>query len=95
MTPEKFQTRSLVRLHQLLWYGIFVFFLAVCIVYPFDPDLAAGITFWGVILVVVGTVVRIVVLSEMFRRARRLGLWSLCGVLLLVLIGTIFLRYIY
>ena len=95
MTQERFQTGGLIRLHQILWYGIFVFFLAVCMVYPFDPNLAAQVTFWGVVLIVVGTVVRIVVLSELFRRSRRYGLWSLCGVLLLVLIGTIFLKYIY
>jgi len=95
MTREKFQTDGLIRLHQILWYGIFVFFLAVCIVYPIDPDLAARASFWGVILIVIGTVVRILVLSELFRRSRRYDLWSLCGVLLIVLIGTIFLKYIY
>ncbi len=95
MTPDRFETGGLIRLHQILWYGIFVFFLVVCLLYPFNPDLAARISFWGVIAIVIGTVARILVLSEIFRRARRFGLWSLCGVLLLVLVGTIFLKYLY
>jgi len=94
MTGRRIPTGGLIRLHQILWYTIFVFFLAVCALYPFDSDLSARIAFWGVILIVAGTVVRIVVLSELFRRARRPGLWALCGVLLVVLIGTIFLKYL-
>ncbi len=94
MTTRQFQTGGLIRLQQILWYGIFVFFLAVSVIYLLDPQLAAQISFWGVVLIVLGTVARILVLSELFRRARCYGLWSLCGVLLLVLIGTIFLKYL-
>ena len=95
MTENKFQTGGLIRLHQILWYGVFIWFLAVCILYPFNSELATKLSFWGVMLIVAGTVVRVVVLSEVFRRARRTGLYALCGVLLLVLAGTIFLRYLY
>lgn len=94
MTNERLSTAGLIRLHRVLWYSIFVCFLAVCVLWPFNPELAVRISFWGVILIVVGTVVRIVVLSELFRRARRFGLWSLCAVLLLVMVGTIFLKYL-
>jgi hypothetical protein len=94
MNRERFQSGGLIRLHQVLWYAIFVFFFIVCLVYAFDSELSARIAFWGVILIIAGTVARVIVLSELFRRSHRYGLWSLCGVLLLVLIGTILLRFV-
>lgn len=94
MTEKNSRAAGLIRLHQVLWYAIFIFFLIVCVMYPFNPDLSARISFWGVLLIVVGTVARIIVLSELFRRSRRTGLWLLCGLLLLVMIGTIFLKYL-
>ena len=94
MTPAKIPTAGLIRLQQILWYSVFALFLVICVLYPFDLQLSAQIAFWGVILIVVGTAVRIIFLSELFRRAGRTGLWTLCGILLLVLIGTILLKYL-
>ena len=87
------QVGRLTRLQQFLWYCAFAWFFLVCVLYLFDTSLAASVSHGGVVFVVVVTVVRIVALMEVFRRARLYRFWLLGCVLILVLISTILLKY--
>ncbi len=55
--------------------------------------LGTEISFWGVLIVVVATFLRIGHLSEIYRRSGRRGLWLLTWALVLVLIATVVAAY--
>ena len=94
MTDRSLNGEGLTRLQKTLWYAVLVWFGAVCLLYPFNLELATRVSLWGVGFVVLVTGIRIAYLSELFRRAGRRTSWLMTFVLLAVLALTILLKYL-
>jgi hypothetical protein len=89
----RFDIASLTLLQKATWYLLLCWFAVACAFYPFNKELGGAISFWGVLLVIVATVLRIGHLSEMYRRSGRKALWLLTCVLMLVLAATVVAAY--
>jgi hypothetical protein len=89
----RFDITSLTLFQRVTWYLLFGWFVIACAMYPFNRELGADISFWGVLMVVAATFLRIGHLSEMYRRSGRKALWLLTWALVLVLIATVVAAY--
>jgi hypothetical protein len=89
----RFDLASLTLFQKATWYLLLSWFLLACAVYPFSKELGTEISFWGVLIVVGATFLRIGHLSEIYRRSGRRGLWLLTWALVLVLIATVATAY--
>lgn len=67
---------GLVRIQQTLWYLVLVWFTTEVLLRLFLPALGTRVAFWGVIMVVTITLIRLVALSETLRREGS-RLWTL------------------
>jgi len=56
------------------------------------PTLDERIAMWGIMLIFAVVGVKIVLLAELFRRARLYRFWLLCYMLLVILLSTIVLK---
>jgi membrane protein insertase Oxa1/YidC/SpoIIIJ len=87
--PNRFSLLS--RFDRYAWYFFFVWFAGVTLLQLVLHPNAALLGFWGVVLVLLTTVLRLALLGEEFRRRRRTrlclasyGLVALLGVIVLV-----------
>lgn len=86
MTAPESNRKILVRLHTGLFYFLIVWFLSVSVIFIFEADLARELSYWGIILVIAGTIVRLLTMAAQFFKLRQTRYWLLCG-LIVFLIG--------
>ena len=94
MNRPAIPTTGLFRFQRIFWYAVLIWFAAVCVAFPLHPEPAADISYWGVIFVLIMTGVRIVFLTELFRRARRTRFMLLGWLLLAVLALTVLYKFL-
>ncbi|MEW6050660.1 MAG: hypothetical protein AB1644_06315 [Candidatus Zixiibacteriota bacterium] len=75
----------LVRVDRLSWYFFAGWFLLASLLLLVRPEWAHSLAFWGIILILINTLLRIVLLAVHFRAAHKqvmyLLCWLLCGIL--------------
>ena len=94
MTSRDVLTTGLVKLQKLMWWIILAWFSAARMVYPFRSELATDISRWGVFLILAATLIRIIAVTELFRK-ETIHRSSLIGYLLIIiLLVTVLLGYL-
>lgn len=95
MSDNNSQTKTLVRLHTLLWYFLIAWFALAAGLYLFGAAAADFFARFGVILTIAVTILRLTVMSEQFRKADN-SRFQLINYLLIsiILITIIFKRFL-
>lgn len=86
--------RSLLLTQRTLWYLILVWFAATTVLSVFGFPVGAPMAVWGIILVLAATFVRLIFLSEFFRRSALFRNWLLTYLLALILLTAIAVKYL-
>lgn len=92
MKEPFFQIKSLIRLQRVSWYLIFGCFLLATVLYLLELPIAGRVAFWGLIALLVMTLIKIFLLAEQFRAARLYRFWLLSYTLLFILLSTVLLK---
>jgi hypothetical protein len=93
MTGKLGPISSLVLLQRIAWYFFFVYFLFVVVLVAAGAHAAEQLAFWGVVLLLVTTVLQLVFLAEQFRLAGRPRFRALSYLLVLLLFSVVLLKY--
>ncbi|HUV29789.1 MAG TPA: hypothetical protein VMY05_01670 [Acidobacteriota bacterium] len=81
----------LVVVQRVMWYLFLVWFLTTTLLSVLGWPISADLSRWGIIIVLLATLTRLIVLSEMFRRSAFYRYWLLCFMLAALLLSTIVL----
>ena len=92
MKERYFHASLLAAIQTVAWYVFLAYFTIVTVLYMLRIPLANHLAAWGIILILIGTSIEIVVMAEQFRLARFYRYWLLCYTLILVLLGTVWLK---
>ncbi len=92
MKEQYFQIKVLVRLQKVGWIFILAWFAVGTVLYVLELSVARQVAFWGVIALLVMTLLKVFIIAEQFRMARlyRFCLWSYA--LFFILLSTILLK---
>ena len=85
MSDHKKDTGSMAGIQKILWYIVIIWFASVSCLFLFNHELALMLSQWGVIGIVLFTLIRVIALSEIFRKTNRTR-YSLFSYLLLIII---------
>ena len=86
------QTKTLVKLHTLLWYFLIGWFAVVSGMYLFKIAAAETFALVGVVLTVAATILRLGVMSEQFRQAGNSRFQLINYLLILIILITIIFK---
>jgi len=90
---DEIPTDFMISLQRILWWIIFGWFLAASTIGVFKTQLAVDLSFVGVILIIIMTILRIIAVSVIMKKVGR-GQDSLIGYLLLVVLAsTVLIKY--
>ncbi|UCE25705.1 MAG: hypothetical protein JSU74_06585 [Candidatus Zixiibacteriota bacterium] len=94
MKERYFEVDMLIRIQQITWYLVMVYFAAIYVLFMLDFEGAFELARYGIILILGATVLKLVVLAERFRIARLRRFWLLSYLLVLILAAVAVLRYL-
>ena len=86
--------QRLVRLQRYTWLFFVGYFVLVGILSFFNVNVATTLTFWGIILLLVVTIMKLIVIAEQFRIARLYRFKTLSYLLILVLLLIVVFKYL-
>lgn len=86
--------QKLVRLQRYTWLFFVGYFVMVGILLFFDVNMATSLAFWGIILLLVVTIMKLFVIAEQFRIARLYRFRTLSYLLILVLLSIVAFKYL-
>ena len=92
MKESYFHTEIVTRWHRWSWYVLTLWFGAAMVVRLLAPTWDERIATWGIMLIFAVVGVKIVLLAELFRRAKLYRFWLLCYMLLVILLSTVLLK---
>lgn len=92
MKEQYFRIKVLIRLQRASWYLFLGCFLLGTILYVLELPIASNVAFWGVVVILAMTLVKIFILAEQFRMARLYRFWLLSYALLFILLSTLLLK---
>ena len=95
MTVPEAQKKILVKLHIGLFYFLIAWFLTVTVIFTFNAELARTLSYWGVIFIIAGTVIRLLTMAVQFYKQNQFRYWLLCGLIILLIAMTRILAYIF
>ena len=93
MNDEPYQISRLIGLQRMAWYFFFGYFLVAAGLWGLGAGIADQVTFWGVVLLLVLTLSKLVLIAEQFRVAQMRRFQMLSYILALLLLSTILLKY--
>ncbi len=93
MRENRLSARPLIVLQRALRYLFFIWFLIVTALSLTGNTVATELAFWGIIIVLVGTITRLLLTAELFRRSALYRHWLLSYILLVILLSTVILKY--
>lgn len=93
MNNSGFNTGLLIRLQRLARNLFLVYFAAVILASYLGLGLSSQMAVWGIVLILVATVAKLLVMAEQFRKIGIVRIWMLGYALLLVLLSTVILEY--
>lgn len=93
MNNSGFNTGLLIRLQRLARNLFLVYFAAVILASYLGLGLSSQMAVWGIVLILVATVAKLLVMAEQFRMIGIVRIWMLGYALLLVLLSTVILEY--
>lgn len=93
MNNSGFNTGLLIRLQRLARNLFLVYFAAVILASYLGLGLSSQMAVWGIVLILVATVAKLLVMAEQFRMIGIVRIWMLGYALLVVLLSTVILEY--
>ncbi len=94
MTEKYFEVGILIKIQQITWYLVMVYFATIFVLFMLDFEGAFELARYGIIIIIGATVIKLVVMAEQFRIARLRRFWLLSYLLVLILIAVALLRYL-
>lgn len=94
MNDSGFNTDLLIRLQRLARNLFLVYFAAVSLAWYLGLELKSQMADWGIILILFATIIKLLVMTEQFRKIGMIRIWMLGYALLLVLLSTVILEYL-
>ncbi len=94
MNSEQPDLGMLVKLQSTLWYIFIIYYSAVTAIYFFDSSLAESLTYIGIMAIIGATLLRVIALSETFRRSNHPKYMMLSYLLFVIMLSSIFIKFI-
>jgi hypothetical protein len=87
-----FRIKGLTRLQSIAWYVFLGLFLTATVLFIFESPAANRVAYWGLVVILGLTLVKIIILSEQFRTARLYRFWLLSYLLVVLILSTALLK---
>ena len=94
MNEKQINIKNLVKLHTSLWYFLIFWFALTALLYLLELEAAEMFSYSGIVLAIAVTILRLVVISEQFRRLARKRFQFISYLLILILLVTVILKYL-
>jgi|GEM_PF-4672186 len=94
MSEMQINIKNLVKLHTFLWYFLIFWFALAALLYLLELEAAEMFSYTGIVLAIAVTILRLVVISEQFRRLARKRFQLIGYLLILILLVTVILKYL-
>ena len=92
MNDKKYSLEVLIKLQRYSWYFVLCYFATASLVYLFQIPIPFAIGFYGVLIVLLITLIKIIVIAEKFRKIHLIRFMILSYSLIVILIITIIIR---
>ncbi len=92
MREAYFHTPVITLLQRWAWYLLTLWFGVASILYGYSHPLAGAVARWGVVAMLAVIVLKVILIAELFRRARIYRYWLLGYMLLAILLFTVVLK---
>lgn len=94
MKEKYFNILTILKIQRFSWYFALGYFAVVSVMYFANSAQVVVFSRLGVIYLLAMTILKLFVLAEQFRSVRLYRFWLLSYALVLILISTVFLRYL-
>ncbi|UCD64310.1 MAG: hypothetical protein JSW34_02400 [Candidatus Zixiibacteriota bacterium] len=94
MREKIFKVDTLIRLQQVIWYIILMYFAALAALFMLDFEGVLELAGYGIIFIIATTALRLVVMAEEFRKSGLRRFWALSYLLILILAGIVIGDYL-
>ncbi len=88
-----FDNNLLINFQKWFWRFIFIYFVITTLVLTFNRTLADEITFWGIILLLLGTLIKLIIFIINFQKIKLYRFSLLSYLLIFILASTVILKY--
>jgi len=85
MKEKMFNTDMLIKLQQVVWYLVLVYFAVISALFMLDFQGVFKLAGYGIIFIIATTALKLVVMAEQFRKAGLRRFWGLAYLLILIL----------
>ena len=85
MRERMFNTDLLIKLQQVVWYAVLVYFAVLSVLFILDFEGVFDLAGYGIISIIVTTGLKLVVMAEQFRMAGLRKFWGLAYLLVIIL----------
>lgn len=93
MNNSGFNTGLLIRLQRLARNLFLVYFAAIVLASYLGLRLSSQMAVWGIVLILAATIIKLLVMTEQFRKIGMGRIWMLGYALLIVLLSTVIWEY--
>ncbi|MEA1981436.1 MAG: hypothetical protein U9N54_10740 [candidate division Zixibacteria bacterium] len=88
-----FDNNLLIKFQRWFWRITFIYFLINTLILTFNSTLAGEITFWGIILLLLGTLIKLIIFIINFQKIKQYRFSILSYLLIFILASTVILKY--
>lgn len=85
MRERMFNTDLLIKLQQVVWYAVLVYFAVLSALFMLEFEGVFNLAAYGIIFIIVTTGLKLVIMAEQFRKAGRRKFWALAYFLVVIL----------